>query len=85
MEHFLYYLSICINNIQNSLDPDIILINSSFTTQFPELIEQLKEQLNCRKNISSTIAGSRLQERSILFGGICVSVRNFLGLDHWIL
>lgn len=85
MEHFLYYLSICINNIQNSLDPDIILINSSFTTQFPELIEQLKEQLNYRKNISSTIAGSRLQERSILFGGICVSVRNFLGLDHWIL
>lgn len=84
-ERFLRYLLVCLNNIQNGFDPDLILINSSFTILFPELLEQLKLRLSNRPGSHPEIAASRLKDLSVLLGGVCAAIRNFLGLDHWIL
>lgn len=78
---FVKYMGICINNILNAYNPDIIIINSSFTIFFPELTKRIEESLSSRMNSFVRIESSTLQDSSILLGGICVILKHFLGIS----
>lgn len=82
MEHFIQYMSVGINNILNSYNPDIVVINSSFTTFFPETTRRIEEALASKMNSYLSIVPSVLQDTSILLGGICVAVKSFLQIDN---
>ena len=79
-ETFVKYMTVCINNILNSYNPDIVIINSSFTNYFPELTDKIEHSLNSRLNNVLQIYPSKLLGSSILLGGVSVVVKEFLGI-----
>lgn len=81
MNDFIKYMSIGINNILNAYNPDIVVINSSFTIFFPHITEKIEAALTSRMNSYIRIVPSVLQDTSILLGGICVAIKGFLGVD----
>jgi predicted NBD/HSP70 family sugar kinase len=81
MDDFIKYISIGVNNILNAYNPEIVIINSSFTISFPEILEHIEASLSSRMNSYVKIVPSVLQDTSILLGGICVAIKNFLGIE----
>lgn len=82
LDQFIKYMSIGINNILNTFNPDIIVINSSFTTFFPDTIERIEASIKNRMNKYCTIVPSRLQDIATLLGGTCICIKNFLGIKY---
>jgi predicted NBD/HSP70 family sugar kinase len=78
MNLFVKYISIGIRNIINTLNPELILINSSFTMNFPNIIEDIKSSITSKIHKPCNILPSKLQDMSILLGGICMSRNLFL-------
>ncbi len=81
MNDFIKYMSIGVNNILNAYNPDIVVINSSFTIFFPHITEKIEAALTSRMNSYIRIVPSVLQDTSILLGGICVAIKGFLGVE----
>jgi predicted NBD/HSP70 family sugar kinase len=81
MEDFVKYMSIGVNNILNAYNPDIVIINSSFTINFPHITERIETALSSKMNSYIRIVPSVLQDTSILLGGICVAIKGFLGVE----
>ncbi|MDF2537795.1 MAG: hypothetical protein K0S76_816 [Herbinix sp.] len=81
MELFIKYMSVGVNNILNAYNPDIVVINSSFTTHFPQVTQKIEDSLTSRMNSYIRIVPSVLQDTSILLGGICTAVKGFLGIE----
>jgi predicted NBD/HSP70 family sugar kinase len=81
MEDFIKYMSLGVNNILNAYNPDIVIINSSFTIFFPDILKRIEAALSSRMNSYVRIVPSVLQDTSILLGGICVAIKNFLGIE----
>lgn len=82
IEKFVKYMSVCVNNILNAYNPDIVIINSSFTVFFPGLTRLIEQSLYSRMNSVVSIVPSALQDSSILLGGICVAIKSFLGIHN---
>lgn len=80
VDKFIKFMSLGINNILNTFNPDIIVINSSFTIFFPDVIGKIERSIKNRMNKYCTIVPSKLQDTAILLGGTCVCIRNFLGI-----
>lgn len=81
MDKFIKYMSVCINNVLNAYNPDIVIINSSFTSFFPGLTKRIEQSLSSRMNSVTHIVPSALQDSSILLGGISVVIKNFLAIS----
>jgi predicted NBD/HSP70 family sugar kinase len=81
MEDFVKYMSVGVNNILNAYNPDIVIINSSFTIFFPQITKRIEQALSSKMNSYIQIVPSVLQDTSILLGGLCVAIKNFLGVD----
>lgn len=81
MDAFIKYMSVGVNNILNAYNPDIVIINSSFTIFFPHITEQIEAALTSKMNSYIRIVPSVLQDTSILLGGICVAIKGFLGVE----
>lgn len=75
-------MSIGLNNVLNTLNPDLIVINSSFTTYFPDLARTLEKSLNNRMGRPLKIRPSHLQDTAILLGGIYVVLKEFLKVEN---
>ncbi len=82
MEDFIKYMSVGVNNILNAYNPDIVIINSTFTIFFPQITKQIEAALNSKMNSYVQIVPSVLQDTSILLGGICVAIKGFLGVNQ---
>jgi predicted NBD/HSP70 family sugar kinase len=81
LERFVKYMSICINNILNAYNPEIVIINSSFTIFLPELTKRIEQSLHSKMNSVVKIVPSSLQDSSILLGGISIIIKKFLGIS----
>ena len=81
-DKFTKFMTVCINNTLNSYNPDIVIINSSFTHYFPEITKKIEASLNSRLNSVLHIYPSKLQGKSILIGGVSVVVKDFLGVRN---
>lgn len=79
--NFIKYMAVCINNLLNAYNPEVVIINSTFTIAFPELTTLISDSLHSKMNDRVPIVNSLLKDSSILIGGICVAVKNFLGID----
>ncbi|MCI9133822.1 MAG: ROK family transcriptional regulator [Lachnospiraceae bacterium] len=82
LEDFVRYMSVGINNILNAFNPDVIVINSLFTSYFPEVLIHIQSRLKNRMRAHCRLVPSGLQDASILLGAACVCIRNFLGIEH---
>lgn len=82
LNDFIRYMSYGINNLLNTFNPDMIVINSSFTTYFPEVLRQIQNRLQNRMRMHCILVPSGLQDTSILLGAACLCIRRFLGIQH---
>lgn len=82
MNQFIKYMSVGINNILNAYNPEIVIINSSFTIHFPHVLQKIEDALKSKMNSYIRIVPSVLQDTSILLGGACVAIKNFLGINN---
>ena len=82
LDQFVRYISVAINNLLNTFNPDVIVINSSFTINIPELTYRIRRQLKNRMDNYCTLVPSGLQDISILLGGACLVIRNYLGVSY---
>lgn len=83
MDQFVKYAAITINNILNFYNPDYLIINSDITYRFPSLANKIEEQLACDIKNVKRITTSQL-DNSVLHGGICLAVREFLHIHDFI-
>ena len=83
IDQFVIYISVAINNLLNSFNPDVIVINSGFTIYIPDLIDRIRAQLKNRMNKYCTLVPSGLQDISILLGGACLIIKDYLGIDYF--
>lgn len=79
---FVKYMSVGLNNIINSYNPEVIILNSSFTSLYPNLSEEIIKKLTSKMNNYSLILPSSLHGKSSLVGGLCVAIKNFLGIKY---
>lgn len=82
MDKFIKYMSLCVNNVLNAYNPEIVIINSSFTSHYPDIIKGIESSLNSKMNSYINIVPSVLQDTSILLGGLSVGIKNFLNIDN---
>jgi len=82
MDCFVKYMSIGVNNILNAYNPEIVIINSPFTKNHPEILQQIEAALSSKMNSYVKIVPSVLQDSSILLGGCCIAIKGFLEVDR---
>ncbi len=82
MDEFIAYMSIALNNLSATFNPDIIVLNTSFVSHIPHLIHKLQNRMQSRLSKHCTLVPSGLQDTSILLGATCVCVKHFLGLER---
>ncbi|MDE7300516.1 MAG: ROK family protein [Lachnospiraceae bacterium] len=75
---YLFYLSLCINNLVQAYDPELIFISDRLLSDFPELLPDLLAQ--CGHVPASRLRLSALGRNASLYGGIHRCVREFLGI-----
>lgn len=85
IKSFIDYMSIAINNILNTFNPHIIIINSAITTYLPNIIDKIKNSMNSRMSKYINIVPTTLQNNSILLGGVYIVSKNFLKIDNLVL
>lgn len=85
IKSFIDYMSIAVNNILNTFNPHIIIINSAVTTYLPNIIEKIKNSMNSRMSKYINIVPTTLQNNSILLGGVYIISKNFLKIDNLVL
>lgn len=81
IDRFVSYIAVGINNLVNTFNPEVVIINSGFTIYIPDLIERIEAELKNRMNFCKIMSYS-LQDASILLGGVCSCVNSFLGVDY---
>lgn len=82
LNNFLKYMGIGINNILNTLNPELIVINSSFTAYLPDIAAMLQDSLKNHMSRYITIRPSHLQDTAILLGGVYVVLKEFLEVEN---
>ncbi|MBO5198397.1 MAG: ROK family transcriptional regulator [Lachnospiraceae bacterium] len=81
-DEFIQNLAIGISNILNCFDPEVLFLNSSFTTAFPDVCERVLAALPGSARRDLTLQPARLGDYAALTGGINVVVRSFLGIEQ---
>ncbi|MRJ48408.1 ROK family protein [Fundicoccus ignavus] len=76
------HLSVGINNLISSYDPDEVIINSALFNHDPCLIEELNKRLNSRITKETKLSVSKLTDKAILLGGIAVAASRYLNIEN---
>lgn len=81
INNFSKYISVAINNLHHSYDPDVIVINSLLVTYIPELLSLIKSHSTSRMSKYINLEPSGLQDSSTLIGGVVLTIQNYLGVN----
>ncbi len=78
MERFIKYMSIGINNLLNTFNPDIIVLNSVLNMYHPGLCTDIMEHLHNKMKKYCRLVPSSLQDTAVLLGGVYLIHTRFL-------
>lgn len=82
MDLFVKYMSIGTNNIINTFNTDLIVLNSFFSNNIPDINSRINDCLARHQNRDCKIIRSKLQDISGLMGGVRICVEHFLDIRH---
>lgn len=82
MNLFVKYISIGINNIINTFNTDVIVLNSSFSNHIPDISCRILDYLFQHQNRDCKIFPSELKNLSCLVGGARLCIETFLNIRH---
>ena len=80
LHDFIHYTAVSLNTILHTFNPDIIILNSSFTNYIPGLLDQITASVQNRLRWYLHVVPSQLQDVSVLLGGVCMCTTRFLGI-----
>lgn len=78
LNEFISYISIAINNLNNTFNPEKIIINSRFTNEIDGTTEKIKNCLHSKINNKVVITNSSLNGNSTAIGASFLSSEKFL-------
>lgn len=78
MQQFIKYMSVGINNLLNTFNPDIIVLNSSLTMCHAGLCDDIAAQLHNNMKDYCRLVPSTLQDTAVLLGGVYLIRERFL-------
>lgn len=78
MQQFIKYMSIGINNLLNTFNPDVIVLNSSLTMCHAGLCGDITAQLHNNMKGYCRLVPSTLQDTAVLLGGVYLIRERFL-------
>lgn len=81
LAHFVSYMAVAVSNLLTIFNPEIIVLNSSFTMHVPGTASLIRSRITNRMTPYCRLTPSRLQDTAILLGGVYLSSRKFLGLE----
>lgn len=82
VNRFVRYMTVSISNLLTIFNPDIIVLNSTFTNHLPELTKQIQGNLKNRMSPYCRLLPSALKDQAILLGGVYRCSYMFLGLTE---
>lgn len=82
VNRFVRYMTVSISNLLTIFNPDIIVLNSTFTNHLPELAKQIQGNLKNRMSPYCRLLLSSLKDQAILLGGVHRCSYMFLGLTE---
>ena len=80
---FVTFMAAGINNLLNLYNPEVVLLNSRFTAQFPEILDEIKQNLLPRAEITDSLRLSKMNGDAILYGGAYINIMQFLKIKHF--
>lgn len=83
IHNFVHYMSISMNTILHTFNPDLIVINSVFTNEIPGILDEIQSHIQNRLRWYLHIVPSHLQDTAALMGGICICTKKFLGIEKF--
>lgn len=78
IRRFIKYMSIGINNLLNTFNPDIIVLNSSLSIYHPGLCDDIMAELRSNRKPYCRLVPSALQDTAVLLGGVYLIRERFL-------
>lgn len=78
MDRFIKYIAIGINNLLNTFNPDIIVLNSALNMYHPGLCDEIVNHLHNNMKKYCRLMPSTLQDTAVLLGGIWLIRSQFL-------
>ena len=81
LNEFAKNLSIGINNVINTFNPETIIINSHIIPVYPYLMEEIKNYLRSSMNDYQYLLYSRLGQDACTLGGSAVVIKHFLKIS----
>ncbi len=82
-QEFINYLSITINNISQSLNPQTIVINSMIVENKPESISQIKNKLRSKIMGLEVLTTSNYKSKTNVLGLTHVLIQEFLEIENY--
>lgn len=80
LENFTSLLAIGIHNVVLLYDPELIIMNSSVLQKIPDLLIDIKNEINSRFSENIKIINSELDGNSILLGGVTMVAQGFMNI-----
>lgn len=78
VRRFIKYMAIGINNLLNTFNPDIIVLNSSLSLYHPGLCDDIMAELRNNRKAYCHLVPSALQDTAALLGGVYLIRERFL-------
>lgn len=82
IEKFILYMTICINNLIVSYNPELIIINCRFTNFIPGILEEIQNRTDHPNADHVTLTIGETQDMSELLGGISICCNHFFHLHN---
>lgn len=78
VRRFIKYMAIGINNLLNTFNPDIMVLNSSLSICHPGLCDDIMAELRSSRKAYCRLVPSSLQDTAVLLGGVYLIRERFL-------
>ncbi|MEK5440577.1 MULTISPECIES: ROK family protein [unclassified Fredinandcohnia] len=78
LEHFIYYLSIGLNNMINMYNPDTIILDGEILRLYPDSIKKIEENLSSSISHYRELSVSTLGKRTVRMGACAFAIKRFL-------
>jgi len=82
LNDFAKKLSVGINNIINTFNPETIIINSHIIPMYPAIMEEIKKHLKSSMNDYQDLLYSALGQDACTLGASAVVIKSFLGISN---
>ncbi|MCF3943943.1 ROK family transcriptional regulator [Oceanobacillus alkalisoli] len=82
MKTFISYVSIGLNNMINSYNPETLIINSELLKVYPNAIEEIEENLQSSVSVYRQIVLSDLGKDASVLGACALAIQNFFQVEE---